>query len=76
LQALLDELRSARRRVEADRLLQELEREGLHAVLNQHWPVLRALASPERREEPATSDDSEPQIVKAKAGIVQVDLFV
>lgn len=76
LQALMDELRSARRRVEADRLLQELEREGLGAVLNQHWPVLRAPASPEPREEPATSDHSEPQIVKTKAGIVQVDLFV
>jgi hypothetical protein len=72
LQALMDELRSARRGVEAEMLLRELEREGFHAVLlNRHVPVLRAVASPERREESPTSADSEPLIVK-----VPVDFFV
>jgi hypothetical protein len=77
LQALMDELRSARRGVEAEMLLRELEREGFHAVLlNRHLPVLRAVASAEHREEPPTSADSEPLIVKAQPVIVPVDLFV
>lgn len=77
LQALMDELRSARRGAEAGMLLRELEREGFHAVLmNRHLPVLRAVASPEPPEEPPTSADSEPLIVKTQPVIGPVDLFV
>jgi hypothetical protein len=77
LQALMHELRSARRGVEDEMLLRELEREGFHALLlNQRLPVLRAVANPERREEAPASADSEPVTVKAQAEIVPVDLFV
>jgi len=77
LQALMNELRSARRGVEADMLLRELEREGFHAVLlNRPLPVLRAVASPELPKEPTANADSEPLVVKAKGKIVKVDLFV
>jgi hypothetical protein len=77
LQALMDELRSARRVAEAEMLLRELASERFHAVrLNRLLPVLRAVASPEPPEEPPTSADSESLIVKGKGKIIKVDLFV
>lgn len=77
LQALVNQLRSVRRGAEAEMLLQELKREGLHAILlNQHLPLLTAVPSQEHREEAPTDAESEPLIVEAQAEIVPVDLFI
>jgi PilZ domain-containing protein len=77
LQALMNQLRSARRGLEAEMLLRELECEGFYSIqLNQHLPVLKAVPSEERREEAPRSADSEPLIVEAQADTIPVDLFV
>jgi len=77
LQALVNQLRSARRDAEAEMLLRELEREGFRAILlNQHLPALGAVPSRERRGEASAGADSEPSIAEAQAEIVPVDLFI
>lgn len=77
LQALVTQLRLARRGVEAEMLLRELDRGGFASVLlNRQLPVLRAVPSGERSEEAPTNADSEPLIVKAQADIIAVDLFI
>jgi len=76
-QAVVNQLRSARRGVEAEVLLRELERGELHGLLlHRYLPVLRAAPSPEGREAAPTNADSEPLIVKAQPEIVPVDLFI
>jgi hypothetical protein len=76
-QALLNQLRSARRGVEAEVLLRELERAPLHALLlNRSLPVLRAVPAQEGREEAQTNADSDRLIANARAEIVPVDLFI
>ncbi|MBZ5546625.1 MAG: PilZ domain-containing protein [Acidobacteriia bacterium] len=77
LQALVNQLRSARRDAEAEVLLRELERKGFHAILlNQYLRVVGAVLPQEPREEAPTAANSEPLIVEAQAEIVPVDLFI
>jgi hypothetical protein len=77
LQALVNQLRSARHEAEAEQLLRELERGGFSAILlNHRLPILGAAPSQERREEAPVKAEPEPLIVEAKAEVVPVDLFI
>jgi hypothetical protein len=77
LQALVNQLRSARRQAEAEQLLRELERGGFSAILlNHRLPILGAATSQEGREEAPAKAEPEPLIVEAKAEVVPVDLFI
>jgi hypothetical protein len=64
LQALVNELRSARRGIDAETLVQ------------QHWPLLRALLPPEPRENAADKAHSDSAAVQAELEIIRLDLFI
>jgi hypothetical protein len=77
LQALVNQWRSARRGVEAEVLMRELDRGGFNSVLlNRQLSVLRGVPSEGRREDTPTNVDPEPLIEKAQAEIIAVDLFI
>ena len=77
LQALVNQLRSTRREVEADELLRELERGGFSALLlNRRLPILGFTRPLECRDEVPAKAEPEPLIVEAQTEIVPVDLFV
>jgi hypothetical protein len=77
LQAFVNQLRAARREVEAEQLLQELEREGFSTLLlKRRLPILGAAMSEEPRDEAPTKAEPEPVVVEAKAEILPVNLFV
>jgi len=77
LQALVNQLRLARRETDAQQLLRELERGGFGELLrHRRLPILGGAPTEEHREEAPADAHPEPLIVEVKAGTVPVDLFV
>ena len=77
LQALVNQLRSARREAEAEQLLRELERGGFSALLLSRRLSILGLASPQKlHEEAPAKAEPEQLVVEAKAEILPVNLFI
>jgi hypothetical protein len=64
LQAVVNELRSARRGIDTETLVKR------------HWPILRALLPPEPRENAPDNAHSDSAIMQAELEIIRLDVFI
>lgn len=75
LQALINSLKCARRETDAE-LLEQLESRGLQAMLNQRFPVIRTVLTPDHHEEGSVAQDGPRLILEAQPEVIPVDLFI